>query len=267
MSLVEAQGWLADALLANGNLSAATRMREQLVAALDRLASPAAASVEYRQRLVYAQAMLASLYFMGDQPARAFPLFDASLATAERLMATEPDNVRWKTVAMNSRFQYAGALLRAGRASNAAPHVEAGCAIDETLLARNGEYTSWLSGARTCWTMRSRLSIARNQPGQAVRQAARAVAVAKKVESVDPVADRHELSEAYLVLGDAQRAAGDAAAAAGAWRTALAVLPRGARETPAEIDHRVSALQRAGRGAEAGDLAQKLERMGVRRTN
>ena len=266
LSLVEMQGWLADALLANGKLGAATRMREDLVVALQRLALPASASVEYRQRLVYAQAMLGSLYFMGDQPARAFPLFDASLATAERLMATEPDNARWQGVAMNSRFQYASALLRAGRANDAAPHIQAGCAIDEALLARNGEYTSWLSGARACWTMRARLSIARNQPGEAVGQATRAVAAAKKIKSVDPVADRHELSEAFLVLGDARRSAGDRAGAAAAWRSAVAVLPRGVSETPSELEHRMNAFQRLGRSAEAGELTQKLQRMGVRRT-
>ena len=266
VSLVETQGWLADALLANGDLGAATRMREELVALLERLASPAAANVEYRQRLVYAQAMLGSLYFMGDQPARAFPLFESSLSTAERLMATEPDNVRWKTVAANSRFQYAGALLRARRASDAAPHVEAGCAISAALLARNSDYTSWLSGARTCWTIRARLSLARNQPVEAVGHATRAIAAAKKVKSVDPVADAHELSEAYLVLGDARGAAGDQAGASAAWRTALAALPRAVSETPAELDHRMNALQRVGRSAEAGELASKLQRMGIRRS-
>ena len=266
LSLIEMQGWLADALLANGDLARATRLREELVATLDRLASPAAASVNYRQRLAYAQAMLGTLYFMGDQPARAFPLFEASLATAERLMATEPDNAQWKGVAMNSRFQYAGALLQAGRAGDASPHVESGCAIDQALLARNGAYTAWLSGARACWTMRARVAIARNQSGEAVGLATKAVAAARRIKSVDPVADRHELSEAYLALGDAERATRDAAGAATAWRTALSVLPGRAREIPAEIDHRANALQRVGRSAEAGGLKQQLQRMGIRRT-
>jgi tetratricopeptide (TPR) repeat protein len=267
LSLIEAQGWLADALLANGDLGAATRMREELVALLSRLASPAAANVEYQQRLVYAQAMLGALYFMGDQPGRAYPLFDSSLVTAERLIATEPENVRWKGLAMNSRFQYARALLRARRAGEAAPQVDEGCAIASALLSRNDEYTSSLTGARTCWTYRARLAILKNEGAQAEEYAGKAVAAAKRVKSVDPVSDRHELSEAFLALGDAHRTSGNLAAAGTAWRTAYNTLPRNARETPVEMEHRADVLQRVGRSTEARDIVRKLKGMGLRQVS
>ncbi len=266
LSLVDAQAWLADALLADGNLPGATRLREEQVALLERLATAPTANVEYRQRLVHAEAMLGSLYFMLGQTGRALPLFDASLDNAERLIATEPENVRWRNQAMVSRFAFAGNLLRAGRANNAAPHIEAGCALDEALLARNRHYTSWLSGARTCWTFRARLAILRNETGPAVELANKAVAAARNVKSVDPVSDRHELSEAYLVLGDAQRASGNSAAATSSWRTAVEILPRAAHEMPSEMEHRINALERVGRTGEARNLTKRINQMGLRRT-
>ena len=266
MSLVEAQAWMADTLLANGDLSGATRQREQQIRTLERLVALPGASVEFRVRLVHALAMLGSLHSLSGQTQKAFAPLNASLAHAERLIATEPDNARWKTQAMNTRFELAKAMLAAGRATDASPHIVAGCAIDDALLARNAEYISSLSGARACWVLKAHYALAVNDRAIAVQSAQRAVAAANRVKSVDPVSDRYDLSEAYLLLGNAHQASGNRPAAASAWRAALSALPQGVSETPAELDHRIKVFQRVGRSDDARKVAENLKKMGIRIT-
>ena len=265
VSLVEAQGWLADALLANGDIAGATRLREEQVSTLSRTTSSPVSNVEYRVRLVHAQAMLGSLYSLQGQLDRALAPFEQSLANAERLVATEPENVRWKTQAMATRLAFSKALLGARRLREAAPHIEAGCSINQGLIARNSQYTTTLSGARTCWVLKTRHALMVNEPAMAVQYAQRAVAAAKRVKSVDPVADRFELSEAYLLLGDAHLSSGNRDSARAAWRVAVGTLPSGVRETPIEREHRIKLFERVGKAAEARQLARQLQAIGYKR--
>ena len=265
-SLNEVLAWLADAKLANGEIAAATRLREEQVALLYRLTPTPRTDADLKERLIPAEATLGRLYAMAGQRDRSLQHFRASLEAAQSLIATEPNNTNWLNYQAGTRFSLAKTLLQGGRSEDAAREIEAGCTTAQSLLERDPRYTSWQERARGCWLMRARLSLQIGRSDEAVRSAKRAVSIAAPIRSSDPVADRFGLSEAYLLLGDAERSRGNGVAAAAAWATALRALPSGVAEKPTELDHRALVLERVGRVQESRAIAARLSGAGYHRS-
>lgn len=264
--LAQTMAWLADAQIGNGQLDAATRMCEDQIALLNGLVRQPNADVTYREMLIPAEQSLGWLYAMRGQPEVAFQHFGASLQIAEQLMATEPTNTLWQSYAMRTRLGFAENLLRSGRVDDASAHVEAGCAIDRALLARDGKFPSWRAGERDCWIMRAQVALAGSAKASALAYAQNATRAAAMVKSSDSAADKYALSKAYLILGDAERAAGNQPAAVAAWRRALSEFPAGVAEKPRELDQRATILERTGDVAAAQRIEARLAAMGYRRS-
>jgi hypothetical protein len=91
------------------------------------------------------------------------------------------------------------------------------------------------------------------------------VASAKGVKGSDSTSDAFEIAHAYRLSGDVKRSLGDLAGARAAWSTALATLPEGANERPAEMREHATILQRLGRRAESDALSAKLRAIGYQR--
>jgi len=113
--------------------------------------------------------------------------------------------------------------------------------------------------------MRAQIALARGKNDDAVRAAIRASQIAKSVRTADPALDSFLLAKTNRVLGDAYRAAGNAAAAQGLWMSAYSAIPHVAAETPWELRQHALVLERVGRSAEANAITAKLNSMGYRR--
>ena len=257
--------WLADAQLGNGQLEAATRVREDQIAMLNRLVGQPNPDVTYREMLIPAEQSLGWLYAMRGQRDVGFKHFEASLQAADELLPAEPNNTQWQDYSMTTRFAFAENLLRSGQVGEAVAKAEAACEMDRALLARNAQFPRWRVGARECWTLRAQFALARGSKSEALSNAERAVSVAATVNTSDQAANKYGVAKAYLVLGDAQRALGNGAAAANAWQSALRSLPSGAGEKPQELDLHAKILERIGDAAGAAALAARLNAMGYRR--
>lgn len=257
--------WLGDAQRANGDFEAAIGVRQDQIALLNRLAQQPNSDVEYREMLIPAEESLGWLYAMRGQRDLAFQQFRASLEAAERLIPTEPNNTLWQGYVMSTRFSFAENLLQSGQIEQASENAEAGCAIDQALIARNGHYQGWHAGARQCWILRAEVALATNRKNEALTLANNAIRSAAIVSSSDRGSDKYGLSKAYLVLGDVERSLGDPAAAATAWQRALHELPAGVAEQPLELDHHAKILERVGDSVGAQRIANRLNAMGYRR--
>jgi hypothetical protein len=188
--------------------------------------------------------------------------FRRAIDELDKLTAVEPNNARWQSYGFGARAALVEYLLASGRPRDAISPAEQTCATVQQLLTRKVPIAWGRSGTRDCWIMRAQVALATG--GAALDNARQAVGSALAVRSSDPVADRFALAKAYRVLGDAQRAARDFAGAQAAWRNALAALPAGVSEKPAEMDEHSTILRRVGRGSEAQPLQRKLRSTGYR---
>ncbi|MFL6722080.1 MAG: TIR domain-containing protein [Sphingomonas sp.] len=263
MSVAESLAWLADAQRATGRYSDAIATRQRGIALLQDLLSRTR-DVEYRKRLVPARLALGALYSDTGQSDLAVQQFRSAIDESTTLGAVEPSNTQWVHYGFNARVGLVGHLLSRGKAQQATVPSDEACAAVQGLVARKVP-ASWSPvGLRECWTMRAGIALATGQNEAALDNSRRAVSGALTVHSSDPAADRFALAKAYRLVGDSQRALGDSAAAATAWRSALAALPRGATEKPTEMDEHATILQRVGRSGEARSLTAKLSSIGYR---
>jgi tetratricopeptide (TPR) repeat protein len=258
-SLAETIAWLADAQSAEGQFDSATRLRERHVTML-RAALSRSGDVSYRQKLVPAERALGNLYGARGQVASAMTQLKAAVEDANMLVSVEPDNTLWLVSDYRVRFDLAHYQLTTGDLTGAAQQIDAGCAIVGRLLSKDSQRPEWQSGLRDCWAARARLGLSSDQKAQAVSAAQRAVAVGKSVKTSDLVGDRYSLASAYLVLGDALQASGDAARAKQAWSSGIAILPQNVAERPSETKEHAILLDRLGRNS--SNLMRRLAAMG-----
>jgi len=155
-------------------------------------------------------------------------------------------------------------ILAKGNASEAAAQGRSGCDLSNSLYSKDPGVADWRALRRECLGLQARIALASGDKLQAVAVAKQAVDAAKSVNGTDAVADRYALATAYRVLGDAQRAVGDAAAAHSAWAAGLAAIPVTMTGPPSEMSVYQALLQRLGRTAEAAQLASKLSAVGYR---
>lgn len=261
VAVTESQTWLADARASEGQLAEAIEIREQLIASLQQLLRQTG-NVVYRQKLVPAEGHLGELYRYTGDADKALAHLRAAVDHAENLMAREPDNSRWRYFSARARLNLAGMALAAGQRDEAALQTANACDATARLLATNSGVQVWRANMRECWEMRAQLSLATGNASAAVRFAERALGTAKSIRSTDPVDDRYALAQSYRLLGDARERLGDQPGAATAWTAALASLPAGVAEKPAEMAEHATILMRLGREAEARARASRLSSMG-----
>jgi tetratricopeptide (TPR) repeat protein len=262
-SVAEALAWLGDAQRAVGDFRAATTTRERHVALLERLAAETG-DVEFQQRLIPAYRMLGVLYEDQGESGRAVAPLRKSVEVADALLPREPTNTMWLEYGLKAKLELARQLLLSGNRLEAVEETNAACRMVDDLVRRNVRKREWRLGLSHCWAMQVRLSLAAGHNAQALSQAQHGIEAARKVDTGDKVADAFELAVSYRQLGDARQAIGDMNAAREAWNTALTSLPRPESELPDELAERATILRRAGRAAEAQQLAKKLAAMGYR---
>jgi tetratricopeptide (TPR) repeat protein len=262
-SLQEALSWLAQARMAGGRIDESIGRREQHVALLTRLLARTG-DVFYRQKLVPAERSLGNLYWMRGDIGPATQHFRASLDHSSRLLAVEPANTQWLESAFQLQLDFAQHLASAGNRAEAAPLTDDACTSVQSLLAKDARVPTWRAGLRDCWMVRSQLALSSGSPDRAVKNAQRAVAVAKSVQSFDRVGDAVALARAYRMLGDAERAISNTAAAQAAWSGALTAFPKGSALRPSEMSEDLLILQRLGRTGEARPIAARLQTIGYR---
>ena len=264
-SVAESLAWLADAQMSEGDLARATQTRERHVDLLQRLLASSGEDVEYRQKLVQAHRALGNLYDYRGNKAGAIAQLKAAVAEADTLTRIEPDNRQSSQYGAEARLTYADILLAAGNGGEASAETSSACAAVQQLLGHDPTVQRWRMARRDCLMMQAQVADAAGNRAGAHSFAEQAVASAKGVKGSDSTSDAFEIAHAYRLSGDVKRSLGDLAGARAAWSTALATLPEGANERPAEMREHATILQRLGRRAESDALSAKLRAIGYQR--
>ncbi len=263
-SVGEALAWLADAQQAEGRIADATATRKRQIGLLQRLAGEAHGDIANRQKLIPAHQALGRLLAAQGLNGEAAGHLRQATAIADELIPAEPDNSRTVEYGATAHLALAQHLLGTGQAASAAAEADKGCELVRRLLSRDATVVQWRSDQLTCLVVRTRISISSGAPAQAVPFARQAVALTATIKNGDASDDRYLMASARLLLGDAERAAGDIRSAGADWQTGLTLLPRIAGERPWETAVRADLLSRTGNAAAASRLNAALAAAGVR---
>ena len=266
-AMSESLAWLADAMRSEGRLDEAIAQRERQVELLGELSRRGQGDVEYRQRFIPASQALGRLFAAKGQLVPALRYLRASVAEADSLLPTEPENTRWMDYAAGAKLSLAETLLAARQGDAAATQARSGCDFANRLFARDPSVVGWRRLRRSCLTLRTRLALASGATDEALYLAQSALTAARSENSRDPVTDRYTIAGAFRLLGDVRRQAGDVQPARLAWVNGLSVLPPNGIEQPNEMSERAALLMRLGRGAEAKPLNDRLAAIGYRQAN
>ena len=260
-SLAESLAWLADAQVAQGNVTAAIGARQRQVTLLKALAAHSN-DVAWQEKLIPAQQSLGSLLAaMGDER-KAEEQLQAAVATADKLVPAEPNNSQWINLAGSAHFELAQQAMLAQRLTEAAPHVAKGCEYAERLNRSSGVVLGQ-SLHRMCLSRQAQLALASGNAVAAASYAERASELGPSVKTGDPVSDRYTYAESLLVAGDAYRVAGDGRRARQAWARGLS-LAQSPDEKPGEGAVHAELLDRTGQPAAAARLRKALLAHGIR---
>ena len=255
--------WLADAQRDLGKLDAAIAVRRRQIAGLEQLARSSGGNVEFLRLLIPAHQALGIQLTSRGQAEAGLEQLRRAVEVAERLIPVEPDNVIWQGFAAQAGLELGDALTSLGRESEAHARVREGCQRAARVLATNAG-PGWRRLRTQCLAVRSQLAIRDGAPAEAAALAKQALASARSARSEDPTKDRYGIAAAFRLLGDAQRARGDALASRASWEQGLAKLPTDIKERPFEMRDRAQLLQRLGRAAEARRLGDRLSAMGFK---
>lgn len=263
LSVAESLAWLADAQFGRGDLATATDLRIRQIELLRSLASAKTDAI-YRQRLIPAERALGNLYWITGETEKARQHYRLAIASADEVMKVEPDNTRWREFSFQSRLDFGRRLLLAGQSAEAEPLADEACASVQRLLSKDRRVPNWRSGLRDCLLLRSGIAMAKGQTNEALRHGRSAVEAATTVNGEDRFADAVGLARAYRILGDTERAAGNAEAARGLWQRALATMPSGHAERPSELKERAVILERLNKEEALRPIAARLAAIGYR---
>jgi tetratricopeptide (TPR) repeat protein len=251
--------WVGDSQRSLGNLDGAIDARRRQIASLNQLLTIEANS-DARSRLISAHQGMANVFLDEGDGQSALAELRSALGEAEDLIPVEPNNAQWKSMAASAQLQLALALLATGERQEAVQQTNAGCVLAAGLPAALNAAKAGLG--TSCSMMRARLALAGGATDEALTFAQQALASAKRQHSEDPITDHYLVADAYSLLGDIRKRAGDSAAAAAEWSTGLSVLPRNVAERPVEMNSRLNLLRRLGRAQEAGPIAAHLSSIG-----
>ncbi len=260
-SIGESLAWLADAQSALGRYDDALRARLRNIEVLNGLLA-SSDNVDYRQRLIPARRALGNLYFERGQSDLAIEQFRAAIAHADALTALEPSNTLWLGYGYKARADLAALLLNTDQKEGAASQTRFVCQAVGKLLIRDPHNPELRKGLTNCWLLQARLALRTGAKEQALGLAERALSAARSVHTDDLVGDAFLVARAYRLIGDIQRELSNADGARTTWATALAKLPDGVAEMPAEMAEHAMLLQRLGRAPEARERVARLGAIG-----
>jgi len=262
-SLVESLAWVADSHLAEGRLDAALADRQRDVTLLESLLRRTRDS-DFGSKVIAARRTLGKIYAFRGDLSSAIREARAAAGRAEELLAVEPNNSIWIERTAQSHLDLAEYLLNAGQTAEGIAEGRTGCNFIDRLVSKDPNVADWRVLRRDCLNVQVIGAMRSSSKAQALAFATSAVASAKAVDSRDPIEDRYGVAKSYRLLGDAQRALGNEAAAKEAWTAGLAAIPQNITERPVEMSQHQMLLQRLGRTDEARRLASKLSGIGYR---
>jgi tetratricopeptide (TPR) repeat protein len=262
-NVAEALTWLSDAQRSTGDYAGAIAARQRTAASYGQLYGKWR-DVKFRERLSSSQRFLGNLYAERGQPDLAQEQLNAAIASADALIAVEPNNALWLSLAATARIALAKLLIVTGQHGDAAAQGANGCRTLEALLHRPSPRPEWRRAPYNCALIRADLAMASGNKDQALAAAQQAVVAAAQVRSSDKVEDAFRLVRAYRLVGDVEQARGDLNAAQAAWSKGLEVTPKGVAERPDEMQDHATLLQRLGRSGDAKPLTDRLRAMGYR---
>lgn len=257
-------GWFADAERAQGQLESAIAARRQQIAFLERLVGGKANDVGVQWRMIPAHQGLGVLLSWQGKAEQGLSEYRAALDQANRLIAIEPNNSKWRDMATSVRLELAKNLLTLGRRDEAAQEAASACQAAGALPAHDSKVARWRTLQTTCLAIQSRLALAAGADSQALSFAERSLGSARAERSGDAISDRFSVAAASRLLGDVRQRIGDTEGARAAWSAGLAQLPQESTEVPWEMRERVELLRRLGRSGEAAPIAARLAAIGYR---
>lgn len=262
-STVETLGWLSDSRFGEGFVDDALAARERQANFLDRLMKQYPADALYRLQAIPANWALGRLLAQTGDSRQGIEHLQKAVSLGDQLLAAEPDNSDTIEFTAGARFDLAKVLVTTRQYDDAAAQIRAGCDQTNRLLSLDQKVTGWRRFRFECVLARADLAQRQGASDEALLLARNAVAAAQAVRAQNDVDGRFSVARAYGLIGDIQRQR-DASAASAAWRSALAVWPKGTPETPRQTATRMQLLSSLGEAREAGALKQKLVGMGYR---
>ena len=265
-SLVETLGWLSDSKFSEGFVEDALTARERQAQFIDDLIKRYPADASYRLQAIPANWALGRLLAQNGDPQAGIQHLQKAVSLGEALLAAEPSNSDTIEYTAGARFDLAGILAASGRRDEAAVQTRAGCEQTDRLLSLDQNVTAWQRRRFECALTRADLALRGGALDEALLTAQSAASAAETIRKKRDIDGRFALARAYNLIGNVRERQGNSAAAATAWRNALAVWPTGTIETPSQTAVRMSLLSSTGDAAGARALKQKLAGMGFRET-
>jgi len=264
--LIELLAWLGDARENNGQLDEALVHRRRQLGLLTRKWAANEGDTIVKRQEMTARMALARLEAARNEISEALAQSGLALQVAAWLTKTEPDNTEWLQAGANAGFERAEILLASGRIDEARSATGASCNTTMQLIARDRSVTIWRNRLRL-FCLRTQASVAlRSGAGdEALSYARQALTLARAEE--DPVNEGLETAAAEVLLGDAFARTGRAQEAKAAYQRALSAWPANVELRPRDLVEKSLLLAKAGKRAEAKQVAGQLRSIGYRNSD
>ncbi|MES2903151.1 MAG: TIR domain-containing protein [Pseudomonadota bacterium] len=264
LSLPETLAWLADAQFGEGKIDEAIAKRRRQIQILETLVRRSPDDMALQIRLLPARRMLGRWLVSTGDVANGTALLSSAVALGQSLIAQEPDNSLSVEYTAGAKLDLARVLLLERQIDSSSALIDEACSLVEHLISLDSSRTSAREYRVSCSAMRSRISIERRQPADALRWAQRSLAEAQLITPTQAILRQENLVRANSMLGFSYHAAGNLAAARAAWETALIAWPKVITDDPRQIASRMELLKALGRDAETRSMADSLRAMGYK---
>ncbi|TNE52656.1 MAG: toll/interleukin-1 receptor domain-containing protein [Sphingomonadales bacterium] len=260
IELGEGLSWLATTQQYLGDFKASAETRQRELDLYLEVLSAQPNNFDALRAAMFAQARMGWLKSIGGRRGQARRFFDDAVASADRLMAQDPDN----TMTMEMAYQAFGdrAMLdwRSGRQSDATANFDRAAALLADLRARDPQHKDWniddLAGLEIVRALTDRSDM----PADDMNRLAQ-----NWIGRLNPD-DKGQvwvLIAAHVLDGIGHARRGDAASAAQAYARAVAIEDRSVGISLNSLALRALAAERLGQSALARQLRQTLEQHGV----
>jgi len=249
----------------SGDLAGAREHYESEFATYSRLMARDPKNNQWKDRLVVSHNYLARVLNMMGDTDRALQLRRAEVDLMTQLAARDPANAVWQRNLAIIRMNYGDVLRMSGHQNEAAVAMKSAEETMQGLLSRAETVDSWRRDLGTIRTAIARVHLVDGDVVRAIREAKSAVYLLEPFAATEALMPKY-IADAWLVLGDALAASGDAAAARRAWTTAEKIIEPLARhsQSPEVLDIMARTLFRLGRRGEAVPFIDQLQRSGYR---
>jgi len=249
----------------SGDLAGARQHYELEFTTCSRLAETDPKNNRWKDRLVVSHNYLARLSEMTGDIDRALQLRRAELDLITQLARRDPANATWQRDLAVIQMNYGNVLRLNGQHG---PALDVMSDAEETmnrLLTRPDQVASWRRDLGHIRNAFARVHLANGDTARAIRDAKSAIHLLQPFAEAEAWMPRY-IGDAWLILGDAYAASGDAAHAREAWTTAEEILAPLVRHSPSPevLDVMARALLNLGRPQDAAPLVHQLKRSGYR---